>query len=69
MAAARYTIQRTRPLRRGLSFIEFALAVVVMGGMVYVTIRIKNLAVHESHAQASVMKLETGPNGSPVKMP
>ena len=53
MAAARYPIPRTRPLRRGLSFIEFVLAVSVMGGLAYVTVRMKNMAVPESHAQSA----------------
>jgi hypothetical protein len=53
MAAARYPVPRTRPLRRGLSFIEFVLAVSVMGGLAFVTVRMQKMADAESHAQSA----------------
>jgi hypothetical protein len=53
MAAASYPIRRVRPLRRGLSLIEFALAVAVIGGLTFVTFRVKNMEISRADAQSA----------------
>jgi hypothetical protein len=53
MAAASYPIRRVRPLRRGLSLIEFALALAVIGGLTFVTFRVKNMEVSRANAQTA----------------
>ena len=54
MAAASYPIRRVRPLRRGLRFFEFILAVSILGGLVWVTIKIRNLETAEAHQRPAM---------------
>jgi prepilin-type N-terminal cleavage/methylation domain-containing protein len=54
MATASYPIRSARTHRRGLTLIEFVLAVSVMGGLAFVSFRIMNMTVPQSRAQTQM---------------
>jgi prepilin-type N-terminal cleavage/methylation domain-containing protein len=60
MSAARYPLSRIRTPRRGVTMIELAVALSVITGLAFVSVRISNMTLSEPRPVAAGTTLRSG---------